>query len=97
MLTNLPPRSRAKIYVVQRISETERRKRSAEGRYFGCGRQGHLKRDCPNRVKGKKKEENVRVATMELQEEKEGQEYAEKEKRSDAPDPPPYLRPCRLH
>ena len=27
---------------------------------------------------------------MELQEETEGQEYAEKEKRSDAPDPPPF-------
>jgi len=72
------------------MSETERHKRSAEGRCFGCGRQGHLKRDFPNRVKGKKKEENVRVATMELQEEKEGQEYAEKEKRSDTPDPPPF-------
>jgi len=72
------------------ISEAERRKRSGEGRCFGWGRQGHLKRDCPNRVKGKKKEEKVRAATMELREEKEGQEDATKEKRSDAPNPPPY-------
>ena len=72
------------------ISEAERRKRSCEGRCFGWGRQGHLKRYCPNRVKGKKKEEKVQAATTELREEKEGQEDATKEKRSDAPDPPPY-------
>jgi len=40
-------------------------------------------------VKGKKKEENMETATMELQE-KEGQEDATKEKRRDAPDPPPH-------
>ena len=72
------------------ISEAERRKRSAEGRCFGCGRQGHLKRACPDRVRGKKKEEKVRAATMELREGQEGQEDATKEKRSDAPDPPSY-------
>ena len=72
------------------ISEAERRKRSCEGWCFGWGRQGHLKRDCPNRVKGKKKEENVQVASIELREEKESQEDATKEKRSDAPGLPPY-------
>jgi len=49
-----------------------------------------LEKRLPKSSEGQKKEENVQVATMGLQEEKEGQEYAEKEKRSDTPDPPPF-------
>lgn len=44
------------------MSDAERKKRQAEGRCFLCGRQGHLKKGCPNRG-------NARAAPANIEEE----------------------------
>jgi len=71
-----------------KVNNAEQRKRMAEGRCFGCGRQGHMKRHCPNR--GKRQEENVQAATTDYKDEKQGQNDATKEQNNDAPEPPSY-------
>ena len=71
-----------------KVNDAEQRKCMAEGRCFGCGCQGHMKRHCPNR--GKRQEENVQAATTDYEDEKQGQNDATKERNNNAPEPPSY-------
>jgi hypothetical protein len=68
----------------KRLSESEKKKRQAEGRCFACGRQGHMSRACPKKRTGEKAKSARKAEINDQQKEKE-------EEGSDAAsNPPPY-------
>jgi hypothetical protein len=67
-----------------KLSESEKKKRQAEGRCFTCSRQGHMSCACPKKHDGEKAK-SARKAEIK------DQQYEEKEEREGGmSDPPPY-------
>jgi len=77
------------------LSEVERKKRQSEGRRFLCGRQGHIRRNCPRKNiegrsgKGEGREERARAVTVEGRRGEGNQQGSGRSDDDHAPIPPP--------
>jgi len=74
------------------LSEEDFKKRRTEGRCYGCGRQGHLRKDCSTNKKGegtgRGKEPGSRARTMETRDDEQAKGGKRNDDASDGP--PPY-------